>query len=92
MLRKKAHKLDQYCVLLRLLYPVLVSLKCDDLRLSKLPLAAEVKQEQIWRSLMKQLFLGLILIYDILTIYTIKPTQSQNGGIQMHSFLIFFFL
>lgn len=45
MLRKKKkgpQKLDQYCVLLRLLHPVLVSLKCDNLPLSKLPLTAEV--------------------------------------------------
>lgn len=40
--KKSPQKLDQYCVLLRLLHPVLVSLKCDNLPLSKLPLTAEV--------------------------------------------------
>ena len=87
--------MDQYCVLLRLLHPVLVSLKCDNLPLSKLPLTAEVFSVFAKAGTDKALsdgaaFFDLILIYDYSNSIYNKANSSQNGGIQMRRFTLSF--
>lgn len=69
--------------------------KCDDLPLPKLPLAAEVFSAFAKAGTDKALsdeaaFFDLILIYDYSNGIYNKANSSQNGGIQMRCFTLFF--